>query len=111
MLLKNENLATLVYHTALPFPGRGRSTVQPTSKPALEALRGLANTLVLHPSTRNKLSTMGAAEAIARAVADDSLPDRLFLLCRVGFLVTAHGSGVQSMVDKENIVPRLVYVS
>lgn len=110
VLLKNENFTTLVYHTALPFPGRGRSTVSPVSKPALEALRGLANTLVLHPSARTKLAKMGGGEAIARTLVDDMQIDRLFLLCRVGFLVTADGSGVRPMVDKESAIPRLVYV-
>lgn len=111
VLLQADTLATLVYHTCLAFPGRGRGSVLATSPPALEALRVIANTLVLHPIARKKLGRMGGAEAVARALGDELLPDRLFLICRVGFLITADGSGVQAIVDNEHIVPRIVYVS
>jgi len=111
VMLKPETLTTLVYHTCLAFPGRGRGSALAGSPPALEALRVIANTLVLHPIARKKLARMGGAEAIARALADELPTDRLFLLCRVGFLITADGSGVEEIVDNEHIVPRIVYVS
>lgn len=87
----------------------------PTSRPALEALRALANCLTLHPPARTRVARFGVAEAVARALHDDVLPDRLFLLCRVAFLVTAKGPGadsaIRAMVDDEHVVPRLVHVS
>jgi predicted transcriptional regulator len=40
------------------------------------------------------------------------MPERLFLLGRVGFLVTVEREGaVREMVDKEDVVESLVYVS
>ncbi|KLT39826.1 hypothetical protein CC85DRAFT_330437 [Cutaneotrichosporon oleaginosum] len=85
----------------------------PTSRPALEALRALANSLTLHPPARSRVSRLGVGEAVARALHDEIQPDRLFLLCRVAFLVTLSGSGavaaVRAMVEEEGIVPRLVH--
>jgi hypothetical protein len=87
----------------------------PTSRPALEALRALANSLTLHPPARARVARLGVGEAVARALHDEIQPDRLFLLCRVAFLVTVSGSGadaaVRAMVEDEGIVPRLVHVS
>ncbi|GMK55039.1 hypothetical protein CspeluHIS016_0200950 [Cutaneotrichosporon spelunceum] len=85
----------------------------PTSRPALEALRALANSLTLHPPARTCVARFCVGEAVARTLQGPIQPDRLFLLCRVAFLVTVSGSGadsaVRSMVEDEGIVDRLVY--
>lgn len=54
---------------------------------------------------------MGGPQAIGRALAEPLPTDRLFLVCRIGFLVTADGIGVKDMVEGADIVNRLVYVS
>lgn len=87
----------------------------PTSRPALEALRALANCLTLHPLARQRAAHFGVGEAVAKALQLEVHQDRLFLLCRVGFLVTAKGTGaeaaIRAMVDDENVIPRLIHVS
>lgn len=108
VLLEDACLAPLVYHTGLPFDS---STNQPTTPPALEAQRALANTLVLHAGARKRLAMMGGAQATCRALAEPLPKDRLFLVCRIGFLVTADGFGVKDMVEGGDIVNRIVYVS
>ena len=86
----------------------------------------LANLLVLHPSAREVFHNLRGARAIARALAgkdgdgdwddgesssEDDM-DRLFLLGRIGFLVTLERpDAVGIMVDKEDVVESLVYVS
>lgn len=77
----------------------------------MEALRILANTLVLHPFSRRKIAPLGIAEAIAHSLTDDIPSDRLFLYCRIAFLITADGTSVRDLVDKENIVQLLITVS
>lgn len=111
VLLRENSLSTLNYHTGLAFPGPRRANNLATSAPALEALRVLANTLVLHPMARKKEVALGGVEAVARALVGELQIERLFLISRVGFLLTADGSGVQTMVDVDLVVPRLVYVS
>ncbi|BEJ16559.1 hypothetical protein CspHIS471_0511640 [Cutaneotrichosporon sp. HIS471] len=104
--------------TAVPVSSRsvqaGRAVPPPpTSRPALEALRALANSLTLHPPARTRVARFGVGEAVARTLHGEIQPDRLFLLCRVAFLVTVSGPGadsaVRSMVEDEGVVDRLVY--
>lgn len=125
-LLETQNLETLYDHTSLPFPPSpspfSHPPPHPTSPQALEALRILANILVLHPAGRNRFAKAGWAKAIGRALAgkdgdgeyvDDEGEnvDRLFLLGRIGFLVTMERKdAVGVMVDKEDVVDSLVHV-
>lgn len=111
VLLQPHSLSTIAYHTCLAFPGRGRGSGFATTPPALEALRVLQNTLVLHPIARKKLTRMGGAEAVMQALADDVGADRMFLLARIGFLLTMDVPDVvASLIEKESAIPRLVYV-
>lgn len=126
-LLETQNLEILYHHTALPFPlpssPFSHPSPHPTSPQALEALKVLANILVLHPAGRNRFAKAGGAKVISRALAGkdgdgDSVDeeeevnvDRLFLLGRIGFLVTLdRKESVGVMVDKEDVVDSLVYV-
>lgn len=86
----------------------------------------LANLLVLHPAGRSRFAKAGGGEAIARGMAErdrngkplfhtteeEDNTDRLFLLARIGFLVTMERKDVvEVMVDKEDIIDSLVHVS
>lgn len=106
-MLEEGPLTTLVYHTGLPFDS---STKAPTTPAALEAQRALANTLVLHAPARKLLAMMGAGAATARALSEPLPTDRLFLVCRIGFLVTADGFGVKDLVETGDIVNRIIHV-
>lgn len=53
---------------------------------------------------------MGVGQAVAAALGDEVTPGHLFLLGRVGFLITADGSAVKEMVDEDRLVPHLVKV-
>ena len=78
-----------------------------------------------HPKGRKRLAEFGGARAIARAFdgrdvdgnhvvseEEEDCVDRLFLLARLGFVVTIdREDAVRSMVDKENIIENLVHVS
>ena len=125
-LLTTPHLSTLLHHTGLPFRARptpvSRVRPSPSSPQALEALRILANLLVLHSAGRNRFANFRGATAIARALAGkdasgnlDDLSedlDRIFLLGRIGFLVTMERKqAVHEMVDKEDLINSLVYVS
>ncbi|EIW67595.1 hypothetical protein TREMEDRAFT_33211, partial [Tremella mesenterica DSM 1558] len=119
-----ENLQTILYHTSLPGPPRKSLLApvvrSPTSPTALEALRILANLLVLHAEGRENFSRADGALIVAKALAgrawDGELevefdsPDRLFLLGRIGFLITLdRKEAVETMVVKEDLVSSLVY--
>lgn len=106
--MEDACLSTLAYHSGLPFES---TTDQSATPPALEAQRALANTLVLHAPARRRLALMGAPQAISRALAEPLPTDRLFLVCRIGFLVTVDGIGVKEMVESGDIVNRIVQVS
>ena len=130
-LVQTSNLNTLLYQTALPFhtlPITSSHSLPPSSSPqALEALRTLANLLVLHPTGRTRFAKAGGGRAIARALAGahvkpESIEQdegerepmdmaRLFLLGRIGFLVTMEQKAVvKGIVDEEDIVNSLAYV-
>ncbi|KAL7420474.1 hypothetical protein Q5752_004424 [Cryptotrichosporon argae] len=110
ILLSDGALTTVLFHAALRVPA-GPDIASPpaparpshTSPHALEALRVLANTLVLHPAGRRRLAVLGGGAAVAAALTEaDSLDnaDRLFLLGRVGFLVTVErGAAIQEMME------------
>ncbi|RXK35786.1 hypothetical protein M231_06972 [Tremella mesenterica] len=119
-----ENLQTILYHTSLPGPPRksllAPSVRSPTSPTAFEALRILANLLVLHAEGRDNFARADGASIVAKALAgrawDGELevefdsPDRLFLLGRIGFLITLERKeAVETMVVKEDLVSSLVY--
>ncbi|KAK4688560.1 hypothetical protein P7C73_g1537, partial [Tremellales sp. Uapishka_1] len=114
-LLTTPHLETILHHTALPFPPSAspfsHPASAPSSGPALEALRIVANTLVLHAAGRNRFASAGGARAIAKALREevDSV-DRLFLLGRIGFLVTLERKdAVGMMVDEIYLVDNLVH--
>jgi len=127
-LLQSANLERLLFQTSLPFSSYRTSEAplppHPTSPQALEALRVLANLLVLHSAGRTRFAKAGGGEAIAKALAgqdgnggsgndaDEEDVGRLFLLGRIGFLVTIDRKElVKGMVDHEDIVNSLVHVS
>lgn len=125
-LLTPEHLSILLHYTSLPLPsppdGVSLPRLAPSSPTALEALRVLANLLVLHAVGRDKFAEMGGAQAIARALAGKNTEgameeggegaERVFLLGRIGFLVTVdRPEAVELMVDKEDLVSSLVFVS
>jgi hypothetical protein len=88
----------------------------------MEALRILANTLVLHAAGRNRFAKAGGAKAIAKALAgkdgdgdyteieEEENVDRVFLLARIGFLVTLDRKGAVGVMEREDVVDSLVYV-
>jgi hypothetical protein len=115
----------VLYHSSLPFPASDQLTVYPPPPPsspqALEALRILANLLVLQEAGRKRFANAGGALAIARALARKAANedicehaedvDRVFLLGRIGFLVTVdRAQAVEDMVDKDDLVNSLIYV-
>lgn len=124
-------MATIIHHTALPFPPPPSPFSHPPaprfSPPTHESLRIIANLLVLHPAGRNRFAKAGGARAIARALASiDSngeyidqkdegssvALENLFLLARIGFLVTLERKDAAvTMVDKEDVLDSLVHVS
>ncbi|WVW85027.1 hypothetical protein I302_107063 [Kwoniella bestiolae CBS 10118] len=123
-LLSTDNFPILLHHSGLPSPSTfspSRPPPSPFSAPARETLKILANLLVLHEGGRNSFASSGGAKAIARALAgkdvngdevsyereEDNL-ERLFLLGRLGFLVTIERPrAVGVMVDTEDVVDSL----
>ncbi|WWC62884.1 uncharacterized protein I303_105482 [Kwoniella dejecticola CBS 10117] len=125
-LLSTEFFPVLLHHSGLPFASSfspDRPPPVPYSAPAREALKILANVLVLHEQGRSLFASSGGAKAVARALAgkdakeervvydkeEDHL-ERLFLLGRLGFLVTIERPrAVGVMVDTEGTVESLVH--
>ncbi|WVQ96285.1 hypothetical protein IAU59_003389 [Kwoniella sp. CBS 9459] len=125
-LLTSDHFPILLHHSALPFPSSFSISrlppPPPTSAPAREALKVLANLLVLHAEARNIFASSGGAKAIARALTgktvehediafgrEEENTERLFLLGRLGFLVTLERPrAVGVMVDTEDVVDSLV---
>ncbi|ORY31806.1 guanine nucleotide exchange factor synembryn-domain-containing protein [Naematelia encephala] len=116
-LAGSKSLETLIHHTGLsspaPSPSSSVAPSIPESAPALEALRVLANVLVLHSEGRENLAALDGGRLIARSLANSNEEvgtALLFLLGRVGFLVTVQRSDVvRDMVDKDGLVGSLVY--
>ncbi|WVF68758.1 hypothetical protein IAT40_003530 [Kwoniella sp. CBS 6097] len=124
-LLTSEHFPILLHHSALPFPSTfpisRHSPPAPTSAPAREALKVLANLLVLHADARNIFASSGGPKAVARALAGKNVvseditlgteaenTERSFLLGRLGFLVTLdRPRAVGVMVDTEDVVDSL----
>lgn len=124
-ILTKPHFATLLHHTALPFPPSPSPFSQPppppTSPAALEALRCLANLVLLHDSAKDAFILSGGTKAVARALAgktqdggliEEDTPDRLFLLGRIGFVLTQlHRDTIRGMVEKEDLAESLAYVN
>ena len=139
-LLTPPHLQTILFHSALPFSLASRSESSPyskisgfrgetTSPQALEALKVVANLLVLHSEARDAFAHAGGGKAIARALASvdaegkktvDDFTEKqeaaraewVFLIGRIGFLVTLDRSEVvEEMVDQEGLIDSLVFVS
>lgn len=151
-LLTDKGLITLLYHSALPYGSSsihepslsqdvaslwlqinsdGRTRPSFGSETSSEALKILANLLLLHESARHRFASLGGALAISGALTprwtgwdwpDNSsesalahsarYAERLFLLGRLGFLVTLERPrAVQAAVDTGDIVNSLCHVS
>ena len=90
----------------------------PTSPPSwpsasLEALKVLANLLVLHPISRKRFARVDGPKSVAQRLRTCKLEDveRLFLLARIGFLATVERpDAVRAMMD-EGIVERCAQAS
>ncbi|WWD18750.1 hypothetical protein CI109_103204 [Kwoniella shandongensis] len=126
-LLSPHHLAILLHHSSLPISPSTTLFKQPPRPPvsssAREALKILANLLVLHAAGRNRFAAAGGAKAVARALANKGIEgedlilgeeeenvERLFLLGRLGFLVTIERpKAVGIMVDEEDVVISLVH--
>ncbi|KAL1405850.1 hypothetical protein Q8F55_007528 [Vanrija albida] len=105
-----DHIATLLHHTGISPRVTTAPRVPPFSPPATEAMRALANTLVLHPPARRRFVEIGGGPGIARALsAAEHTPANLFLLGRIGFLATVNGKAVREMVDNDLLVPKLVH--
>lgn len=111
-----ERLQTLLHHTSLPVPPPASPFSHQPNDPehatSLEALKALANTLVLHVTARRKFSEIGGAKAVSKALKDTHIStERLFLLGRVGFLVSIDRRPAErAAVDKEGLVDSLALV-
>lgn len=126
-LYSATHLSTLLFHTSLLRPSYKSPSFhispRPWSLAALEALRIIANLLVLHAVARDHFAHAGGLQAVAQALAGRGHItghvdrggihiDALFLLGRIGFLITIERpKAVQDMVDEEDLVNSLVYVS
>lgn len=110
------NLRTILHHSSLPLPPPASPFSHPPNDPehpsSLEALKVLANALVLHDAAGRIFAEIGGGKAVAKALKDVHVSsERLFLLGRVGFLVTVNRKAVvRQMVDKEGLVGSLVQV-
>nr|XP_019013018.1 uncharacterized protein I206_02515 [Kwoniella pini CBS 10737]OCF51799.1 hypothetical protein I206_02515 [Kwoniella pini CBS 10737] len=128
-LLSSNNFIILLYHSGLPFTSSFSSNhstpalaPEPYSTTARETLKILANLLVLHEQGRNIFASSGGAKAISRALAgkdineeeinhekEEDYIERLFLLSRLGFLITINRPrAVSVMVDTEDVIDSLV---
>ncbi|WVQ84382.1 hypothetical protein IAT38_006534 [Cryptococcus sp. DSM 104549] len=124
-LLTHPHLSTLFFHSVLPFSPAPPPIPQPpapTPPPAREALKILANLLVLHAAGRNRFFNAGGAAAVARALAgkglhgedvvrakeDEVNTERVFLLGRLGFLVTMERPKAVAEMLEEDVVDSLV---
>jgi hypothetical protein len=119
-LLTQPHLFTILHHTSLPLLPPTLPMSPQLSPTALEAMKILANLLVLHPAGRNRFAKLDGGKLIAeelRSGGDDgdwseSRVERVFLLGRIGFLVTMERrESVGVMVDEGDLVESLVYVS
>lgn len=121
-LLSSHHISTLMFHSTLlsddsaTFPTVVAQSS--TSPQAREALKILANMLVLHTAGRIEFFKARGAIAVARALSESSTQDendaahaeKLFLLGRLGFLVTVErAEAAKQMVDNE-VVDALVQV-
>ncbi|WVQ73410.1 hypothetical protein IAR50_002982 [Cryptococcus sp. DSM 104548] len=118
-LLSAQNISILIYHSCLPVsdsPTRTPASSSPWSPTAREALKILANLLVLSPAGRATFFQQGGATAVSIALAQPKRDDkdeaayveRLFLLGRLGFLVCVERpEAAKRMVDAD-VVDALV---
>ena len=132
-LLAVPHFQTILFHSSLPspppslLPSSSSHGIRPSpaSAQALEALKIIANLLVLHAESRRTFAELGGGSVVAQALAgldgdrnvisDDEViehSERLFLLGRIGFLVTLErGKVVAEMVEEEDVIKSLAYVS
>ncbi|KIR58484.1 hypothetical protein I314_05729 [Cryptococcus bacillisporus CA1873] len=119
-MLSSNHISTLMFHSALSsdYPTKFPTVVVQslTSPQSREALKILANMLVLHTAGRTKFFKAAGAVAVARTLSESYTQDeeghaeKLFLLGRLGFLVLVErAEAARQMVDNE-VVDALVQV-
>ncbi|KIR32221.1 hypothetical protein I352_05454 [Cryptococcus deuterogattii MMRL2647] len=119
-MLSSNHISTLMFHSALSSDDSTKFptvVVQSLTSPQTrEALKILANMLVLHPAGRTKLFEAAGAVAVARTLSESSTQDeeghaeKLFLLGRLGFLVLVErAEAARQMVDND-VVDALVQI-
>lgn len=119
-MLSSNHISTLMFHSALSSddPTKFPTVVVQslTSPQTREALKILANMLVLHTAGRTKFFKAAGAVAVARTLSESYTQDeeghaeKLFLLGRLGFLVLVErAEAARQMVDNE-VVDALVRV-
>ncbi|KJE00544.1 hypothetical protein I311_05884 [Cryptococcus gattii NT-10] len=119
-MLSSNHISTLMFHSALSSddPTKFPTVVVQslTSPQTREALKILANMLVLHIAGRTKFFKAAGAVAVARTLSESYTQDeeghaeKLFLLGRLGFLVLVErAEAARQMVDNE-VVDALVRV-
>ncbi|WVO17231.1 hypothetical protein L204_104923 [Cryptococcus depauperatus] len=116
--LSAGHLSTIIYHANLPVEESARRTFDSSSE-SREALKVLANLLVLHQVGRLRFFKANGAIAVASALAqtvhegevikvDGAQAETLFLLGRLGFLVVMEKpEAAKDMVDS-NVIDSLV---
>lgn len=119
-MLSSNHISTLMFHSALSSDDSTKFptvVVQSLTSPQTgEALKILANMLVLHPAGRTKFFEAAGAVAVARTLSESSTQneeghaEKLFLLGRLGFLVLVErAEAARQMVDND-VVDALVQV-
>ncbi|WVO24978.1 uncharacterized protein IAS62_006361 [Cryptococcus decagattii] len=119
-MLSSNHISTLMFHSALSsdYPTKFPTVViQSLASPQpREALKILANMLVLHTAGRTKFFKAAGAVAVARTLSESYTQDeeghaeKLFLLGRLGFLVLVErAEAARQMVDNK-VVDALVQI-
>lgn len=107
-----KSISTILHHTALPLPPAASPFSSPphpsSTSAASEALKVIANLLVLRPETRKWAASKGIGSVVARDMAgmdQASLPaERIFLVSRIGFLIAVDGGkAIEGMIE-ENVI-------
>ncbi|KAL0240580.1 hypothetical protein I308_106377 [Cryptococcus tetragattii IND107] len=113
-MLSSNHISTLMFHSALSSDDSTKFptvVVQSLTSPQTrEALKILANMLVLHTAGRIKFFKAAGAVAVARTLSESYTQDeeghaeKLFLLGRLGFLVLVErAEAARQMVDNEGV--------
>ncbi|TYJ58337.1 hypothetical protein B9479_000883 [Cryptococcus floricola] len=118
-LLSAQHISILIYHSCLPVPGplaQTPASPSPCSTTAREALKVLANLLVLSAAGRTKFFRNGGADAVSKALAQPKRDEkdeaahveRIFLLGRLGFLVCLERPDAAKGMVEADVIDALV---